>query len=176
MIPMPLLQTQEKYEKVPSVFIETAKARARPKKLYSLRITNKRDVKTARKSQIPIMRITSQEMSIFNYPMTMPMQLIVPREYKAMIESDYKVNTFESMEPFKKSVVPRVEDLIIFMMKFDLIAATALFERNKDLIDLDYLRKRSFQENTEKELEKVLSPRPALARAAAKNTIRMVLP
>jgi len=84
---------------------------------------------------------------------------------------------------------PRLEDVFIAMLRFDVLAARALIERNIDLVDRDYLLKRILQEDLEEEATRVrlqdfLSlprkgeplPRDALERAASRNRPRGLIP
>jgi len=140
------LQKSAKYERYPDIFKDVGKESHRPSKRFKLVINTKEDAKRASESKIPILWIDSSYTKILRYPMRIPDTLLVPREYEAVIESDLDVHTFHSMNPFTKdTVIPQFEDVIVFMLNLDPLAARAMVDRSE--LDLDYLQKRIIQEN-----------------------------
>ena len=84
---------------------------------------------------------------------------------------------------------PRLEDVLVAMLRFDILAARALVQRNLDLVDRAYLLKRIYQEDLEEQATRVRIqdfvplppkgeplPRRALERATSANRPRGVLP
>ncbi len=148
------LQKSDKYERYPKIFREVDKEPHRPKKRFRLVINDKNDAKQARISGIPILWIDSSFTKILRYPMKIPDTIVVPREFKAVIESDLRLHTFESMDPFTdENIIPTFEDVIIFMLELDPLAARAMVDRSD--IDYRYLEKRIIQENLEREASEV---------------------
>ncbi|MFO7990941.1 MAG: hypothetical protein R6U61_01445 [Thermoplasmata archaeon] len=148
------LQKSDKYERYPDVFKAVGKRSHRPQKKFKLVINSKEDAKKASKSGIPILWIDSSYTRVLRYPMRIPDTVIVPREYKGVIEGEVRVETFESMTPFSKSTaIPQFEDVIVFMLKLDPLAARGMVDRSD--IDSDYLQKRIVQEGLEKQASEV---------------------
>ena len=183
-----------KWEKYSKIFVEMPKQRNRPSKAFLLRIASRQDAVLARKSGVPLLWIEPDNAAILHYPMAFPPVLIVPREFKNAVNTEnIKVHVFQSMVPFheSKSIMPRPEDVIVFMLSFDLIAARAMIERSAWLTDFNYLMKRIFQENLEeqasmisirdfkimpfKKSEQAL-PKKALMSAVKKNFVRGIVP
>lgn len=81
--------------------------------------------------------------------MKIPKTIIVPREYRAAVITDLNLHTFESETPFIGSITPKLEDVVVFMLTLDPLAARAMIDRNE--LDHDYLQKRIYQENLEEE-------------------------
>ncbi len=147
------LQRSEKYERTSDIFKEIDSEPHRPQKRFKLTINNQEQAKEASKSNIPILWIDPSYTKILKYPMTIPKTIIVPREYKDVIETDLNLHTFESMTPFKDTIFPEFEDVIVFMLTLDPLAARGMVDRSD--IDLKYLQKRILQENLEKEASEV---------------------
>lgn len=158
----------------------------RPKNRFRVRIDSPSDVDRARKQGLPILLVQSEDLRILHYPMGIPPTLLVPREYQDVIETPLSVHTFQSMEPFER---PRIEDVIIYLLLHDPLAARAVVERNRDLLDLQHLTKRIYQENlleqaTLVRLQDYLTippvgeplPQEALERAVRGNKVSTVLP
>lgn len=182
------LQKSDKYERYPDIFKEVAKEPHRPQKRFKLMVNTREDAKKASKADIPILWIDSSYTKILRYPMTMPNTIVIPREYKTAVESDLNIHIFESMTPFSgESVIPRFEDVVVFMLKFDQLAARAMVDRND--LDHEYLQKRIIQEELENEASEVYlhdhldftvmeTPldRERLLRIINRNNIREVIP
>lgn len=179
----------EKWEKVPKVFREFPKKSHRPKKKYFLKIESREDALTVKKSGIPLLWVDEEQSLFWNYPMRFPSFLIVPRELRNAVKGSVKKKFWQSLRPFEtESVYPRIEDFIVFMLDFDLIAAFALMERNTELIDFYYLKKRIYEEQLEEQASKIhfsefiefkergeKLPFTQLKKAASKNYVRAIL-
>lgn len=158
----------------------------RPKKRFRVRIDSPSDVDPVRRQGLPIILIQSDDLRILHYPMRIPPTILVPREYRDVIETPLSVRTLQSMEPFER---PRIEDIVIFLLMHDPLAARAVVERNRDLLDLPHLTKRIYQENLLEQatlvrlqdyiiIPHVGDPLPleALERAVRGNQVTTVLP
>lgn len=180
----------DNWEKSARVFREVSKESCRPKKRYLLDVSCEEDVRIAKSSGIPILFVDEKQSSFWHYPMHFPAVLVIPREYTSVIKTSFRVMVFQSLNAFKTdSTYPRIEDFVVFMLSFDLIAARALIERNKELIDFAYLDRRIFEENLEAEAAKIhfnrfysfpeiaveKFPEKALEKAVAKNFVKAVL-
>lgn len=158
----------------------------RPKKRFLVRISSPSDAERARKQGLPIILIQSQDLRILHYPLRIPPTLLVPREYRDVLETPLSVRVLQSLEPFDR---PRIEDIVIFLLMHDPLAARAVVERNLDLLNLPHLTKRIYQESLEEQatlinLQDYITippvgdslPREALQRALRGNQVRVVLP
>jgi len=143
------LQKSQRYENVPEVFIEISRSSNRPKKRFDLKVNIEKEAKKASKAGVPILWIEDSYTKILRYPMKIPETIIVPREYRDAIITDLNLHTFEAETPFNDSIIPRLEDVVVFMLTLDPLAARAMMDRNE--LDLDYLQKRIYQENLEEE-------------------------
>jgi len=174
------------WEKYLDVFKEVVRTRARPRKMFILEINTDEDIKKAIKAGVPIFKIDSRDLAILRYPMNVPPTIVVPREYEGVIRTKYRIHTFQSLAPFTER---RIEDIVIFVLSFDLIATRAIIQRNRDLIDFQYLQKRILQEELEERATKIhlqefvhvpkvgdSLPRAALLRAAEGNFARGLIP
>ncbi len=182
------LQKSDKYERYPNIFKELGKEPHRPQKRFRLVINDKSDAEQARISGIPVLWIDSSFTKILRYPMNIPDTIVVPREFRAVIESSLRVHIFDSMTPFTKNgIIPQFEDVIVFMLELDPLAARAMVDRSD--IDYKYLEKRVIQENLEREASEVYlqdflnfqvmeTPydRERLLKIIDRNNIREVLP
>lgn len=158
----------------------------RPKKRFRVRINSPSDVDRARRQGLPILLLQSEDLKILHYPMRIPPTVLVPREYREVIETSLPVRALQSLEPFER---PRIEDVVIFLLMHDPLAARAVVERNRDLLDLRHLTKRIYQENLIEEatlvhLQDFVTippvgeplPREPLMRALQGNQVKLVLP
>ena len=143
------LQKSQRHEKVPEVFIEISPSPNRPKKRFNLKVNSEKEAKKASKAGVPILWIDESYTKVLRYPMKIPETIIVPREYRDVVRTDLNLHTFRSETPFNDSIIPRLEDVVVFMLTLDLLAARAMMDRND--LDHDYLQKRIYQENLEKE-------------------------
>ena len=158
----------------------------RPKKRFRIRIGSPKDADRARKKGYPIILIQSEDLRILHYPLRIPPTLLVPREFRDVLETPLSVRTLQSLEPFDR---PRIEDIVIFLLMHDPLAARAVVERNLGLLDLPHLTKRIYQESLEEQatlvhLQDYVAippvgdplPREALQRTLQGNQVRTVLP
>lgn len=147
------IQKSKKFERTPGVFKEMNRGSHRPKKRFVLKVNSEIEAKKARKANIPILWIDSSYTKILRYPMIIPDTIIVPREYEKTIQTGLDLHTFESMTPFKDTIIPEFEDVVVFMLTLDPLAARGMVDRSE--LDLTYLEKRIVQENLEKEASEV---------------------
>lgn len=186
MKPTVALTRENPWERYEHPVIPIGQEAHRPRKRFKVKLETKDDVKLAREQGLPLLLIQSGDLKILHYPLTMPPTVVIPREYKDAVETKFRVHTFQALRALEK---PRIEDIVVFLLSYDLIAARAAVERSKDLIDLGYLRKRIFQEDLEAEASKIhlqdfmdipvtgtQLPRDALLRATRGNRISEILP
>lgn len=180
-------QKSEKYEKYPNVFKAPKKKPRKPKKKFKLIIEDRKGAEKALRSDIPLLIINSKETDILKYPMTIPETLITPREYEDAVKTIFNLHTFQSLDPFEKNLTPKLEDVVIFTLSLDPIAARAMVKRSS--LNLQYLLKRIYQEGLEEpatkarlqdfiNLPEVGKPleKEKLKSVIKKNTVREVLP
>jgi hypothetical protein len=126
----------------------------RPRKRFKVRLETEEDVRLARERGLPLLLIQSGDLKILHYPLAMPPTVVVPREYRDVIEAKFRIHTFQSLRALQR---PRIEDIVVFLLTYDLIAARAVIERSRDLLDFNYLRKRIHQEDLRPRLRKSIS-------------------
>ncbi len=143
------IQKSKKYERPPNIFKEINTGSHRPKKRFFLEVNSESEAEKARKANIPILWIDSSYTKILRYPMTIPDTIVIPREYENLTKTELDLHTFESMTPFKDTIIPEFEDVVVFMLSLDPLAARAMVDRSE--LDLTYLEKRIIQENLERE-------------------------
>jgi hypothetical protein len=174
------------WERYPDVFKEVRRRNRRPKKAFLLDINTIEDVERVRNTGVPIFAIDTRDLAILGYPMRIPTTVAVPREHKDAVRTGFRIHTFQSLVPFARR---RIEDVIVFVMSMDLIAARAIIERNKDLLDFEYLQKRILQEELEEAATRIHLqeficipvvaeplPKDALLRATRGNFVRGMIP
>ncbi len=180
------LVRESPWERYEYPFIPIGQEAHRPRKRFKVRLETKNDVKLAREQGLPLLLIQPEDLKILHYPLTMPPTVVLPREYRDVIETKFRVHTFQALRALEK---PRIEDMVVFLLSYDLIAARAVIERSRDLIDFGYLRKRIFQEDLEEEASKIhlqdfmdlpvigtQLPKAALVRATQRNRVSEILP
>jgi hypothetical protein len=158
----------------------------RPRVRYRLAIRDATDAEKARTYGIPVYAIPDSVVTMLGYPMRFPTVLVVPRGMRNAIVTKLPVIEFVSD---RAATHLRVEDVFVALLRFDVVAARALIQRNADWIDRDYLLKRIFQEDLEEEATRVRLqdflplppkgeplPRKALERAASANRPRGLIP
>lgn len=169
-----------------SVLVPEERTNHRPRTRYRLKVRDAADVKAARDHGVPIFAIPDSWVTMLGYPMRFPPLVVVPRSLRSAVETDLPVLAFVSERAVEH---PHLEDVVVAMLGFDILAARALLERNLDLLDRDSLLKRIYQEDLEEEATRVRFqdflpltptgeplPRPALERAASGNRPRGGLP
>ncbi|MFQ5907657.1 MAG: hypothetical protein ACE5JE_02340 [Thermoplasmata archaeon] len=180
------LERERPWERYEAPMEAVKPASHRPKKRFRVRIDSPRDAVRARKQGFPIILIQSDDLRILHYPMRIPPTLLVPREYRDVLDTSLAVRGLQALEPFDR---PRIEDIVVFLLMHDPLAARAVVERNLDLLDLPHLTKRIYQENLEEEatlvnLQDYVTippmgdplPREAVQRALRDNQVSAVLP
>lgn len=106
--------------------------------------------------------IRDDMVTMLGYPMKFPTILVVPGALRSVLESELPIVEFLSERAVTR---PRIEDIMIAMLRFDSLAARALIRRNLDMVDKDYLAKRIYQEDLEEDatlvrLHEILPFRP----------------
>jgi len=129
-----------------------AKEPHRPRTRYRLVIRDADDALTAKRENLPVFPISDDMVTMLGYPMRFPTIIVVPRAARSAIESNLPVVEFLSDRSVSD---PRIEDIMIAMLRFDSLAARALIHRNLDLVDKTYLAKRIYQEDLEEDATRV---------------------
>lgn len=124
----------------------------RPRSRYRLVIRDADDAQIAKRENLPVFPIGDDMVTMLGYPMSFPTIIVVPRAARSAIQSDLPVVEFLSERAVSN---PRIEDVMIAMLRFDLLAARALIHRNLDLVDKAYLTKRVYQEDLEEDATRV---------------------
>src|SRR3990172_6785157 len=120
-------------KRIPARLLRTeAKESHRPRNRYRLVIRNASDARNAVRARLPVFPIRDEMVTMLGYPMTFRTFIVVPRVARSAIESDLPVVEFLSEQAVSN---PRIEDVMIAMLRFDPLAARALIRRNLDLLD-----------------------------------------
>jgi len=143
----------DKDKGIPTATLRTeAKKPHRPRNRYRLFIRDVNDAQIAKRKNLPVFPIRDEMVTMLGYPMKFPTIIVVPRAARSAIESHLPVVEFLSERAVYN---PRIEDIMIAMLRFDLLAARALIHRNLDLLDARYLAKRIYQEDLEEDATRV---------------------
>ena len=158
----------------------------RPRERFAIRVRTADDVERLRALDLPLFLLRDEDVTMLGYPMRFPPILVAARTVEPALRSDLRVLTFASEEAARH---PRLEDIVVAMLTFDPVAARALLERNRDLLDLRRLTKRVYQEDLEQVAASVrfhdaldipatgdAPPRESIARLIRANSPRGVLP
>jgi hypothetical protein len=158
----------------------------RPRSRYRLVLRDAGDVEAARALGILAFAIPDSMVTMLGYPMRFPTLVVVPRGQRGAVATDLPIVEFLSEAAVAR---PRLEDVLVAMLRFDILAARALVQRNLDLLDRAYLLKRIYQEDLEEQATRVRLqdfvplppsgnplPRRALERATSRNLARGVIP
>jgi hypothetical protein len=124
----------------------------RPQTRYRLALRDAHDAREARALGIPVFAIPDSAITMMGYPMRSPTLLILPRRLRRVVDTSLPVVEFVSEDAVMR---PRLEDIPVALLRFDVLAARALIERNVDLLDREYLLKRIYQEDLEEEATRV---------------------
>lgn len=101
------------------------------------------DIKKYRQ-KIPISLVDREDAYVWQYPMNLPIILVTQKDIP--VKSKFHIHYFNSDKPFKKKRLS-LEDFFLFLLCYDLVAARAVLDRNHDLFDWSYLRRRLREEN-----------------------------
>ena len=143
----------DKDKGIPTAILRTeTKKPHRPRNRYRLFIRDVNDAQIAKRKNLPVFPIRDEMVTMLGYPMKFPTIIVVPRAARSAIESHLPVVEFLSERAVYN---PRIEDIMIAMLRFDLLAARALIHRNLDLLDARYLAKRIYQEDLEEDATRV---------------------
>ena len=143
--------------------------------------------RAARKDGLAVLPITGDLPTSFGYPMRMPLRIVTSSELRDALVTRLPPIVFRKAEAVRD---PRFVDYVVAMLHLDPIAARAMVERNRELVDDVYLLKRVVQEDLEEPatalrfqdfapaipLVGAAAPRPAIERQMDKNRTRTVIP
>jgi hypothetical protein len=130
------------------VLTKERRPRGRRKDRFRLALRDRSDVACARRAGLPLHLVTPDDVAAFGFPMTFPARLVVGRSLVGLVDTPFPVHPMEA-EPC--ALRPRVEDLIVVMLKVDPYAARAIGLRNPAWVDPDRLLRRVIQEGCERE-------------------------
>ncbi len=117
--------------------------RGRRRHEYRLRIISENDARTAQRHGLPLHPLTSQQVTDLGYPIRFPTRLVVAQSLLPLVETNLGTIPFIS-EMAARS--PRPEDAAVAMLRFDMIGARALLDRNPKW-NRTYLTRRIWEED-----------------------------
>jgi hypothetical protein len=119
----------------------------RPQTEYRFRVRSEADVRALQRHRLPIHLLTAKRVSELGYPMVFPSQAVIARSFRPLVEIDLGTIPFVSTEA---AASPRDEDVIVAMLRFDMVGARALWDRNRERLDSNYLLRRILEEGVER--------------------------
>ncbi|MDE1821857.1 MAG: hypothetical protein KGJ23_12395 [Euryarchaeota archaeon] len=120
----------------------------RPVSRYRLQLESQEDVDRARAEGFPVYLLTSRLVTMLGYPISFPSRLLVASVLTSAVSTPFARSEFLSSSALLR---PGVEDIVVALLKFDVLAARAVFLRNRDLLDDRRMLKRILQEDVEEE-------------------------
>jgi len=118
----------------------------RPQERFAIRVRTPGDVERLRAVDLPLFLLREDDVTMLGYPVRFPPIVVAARTLEPALRSALRVLAFASEEAARH---PRLEDIVVAMLKFDPLGARALLERNRDLLELRRLTKRIYQEDLE---------------------------
>ncbi|MFY9717984.1 MAG: hypothetical protein WAK40_08680 [Thermoplasmata archaeon] len=117
--------------------------RGRPRYEYRLQIDSADDAETARRHDLPLHPLTAKRVTDLGYPINFPTQLVVAQSLLPRVQTSLRTIPFASAAAAGS---PRQEDAAVAMLRFDMIGARALLDRNPKW-DTTYLTRRIWEED-----------------------------
>jgi hypothetical protein len=128
----------------PSIFVPEERPSHRPVARYErIVIRSEKDAEIVRKANLPIRPLTSKLVTDLGYPIRFPTRLVIARSLIPIVDTTLAVIPFASEEAARSS---RPEDTAVAMLRFDMIGARVLLDRNPRW-DTDYLTRRIWEED-----------------------------
>lgn len=118
----------------------------RPRTAFRLRIRSEEDVARARRVGLPLHLITPDVTASWGFPGSAETVLVVAQILSPLIESRFPVVALVSESSARR---PRLEDLIVVLLRRDPLLARTLAVRHSRFLDPDRLLKRILQEDVE---------------------------
>ncbi|MGD0588928.1 MAG: hypothetical protein ABSA63_09090 [Thermoplasmata archaeon] len=128
----------------PSIFVPAERPPHRPVGRYiQVRIHSEEDAEAVRRVNLPLHLLTAKRVTDLGYPIRFPTRLVVARSLLPIVESKLGTIPFASENAARS---PRPEDVAVAMLRFDMIGARALLDRNPRW-ELAYLTRRIWEED-----------------------------
>jgi hypothetical protein len=96
-----------------------------------------------RRANLPVHLFTAKQVTDLGYPIRFPTRVVVARSLLPIVDSTLGTIPFASDQA---ATSPRPEDAAVAMLRFDMIGARALVDRNPEW-DPTYLTRRIWEEN-----------------------------
>jgi hypothetical protein len=119
----------------------------RPWMEYRFEVRSEDDVETLNRHRLPIHLLTAERVSDLGYPIVFPSQAVIARSLRPLVETNLGVIPFVSTEA---AALPRDEDAIVAMLRFDMVGARAIWDHNRERLDSLYLLRRILEEKVER--------------------------
>lgn len=129
-----------------TLLISEPQASHRPPVTFRVRIKGRSDVAIARRAGLPVHLLEPEVTAAWGFPNGSPGLLVVAREIAGLVVSDYAMVTLESTEAARS---PRLEDLVVVLLRWDPLLARALALHHRKFLDPNQLLKRILQESVE---------------------------
>jgi hypothetical protein len=119
----------------------------RPLTEYRFEVRSEADVRTLSRHRLPIHLLTAAKVSELGYPVSFPSQVVIARRFRPLVTTRLGTIPFVSSEA---AASPRDEDAIVAMLRLDMLGARAIWDRNQDRLDPQYLLGRILEEKVER--------------------------
>jgi hypothetical protein len=130
-----------------AVFVPVSPARGRPRVEFRARVRSRADAEEARRANVPLFVLTREMVAGLGYPVNLPDLLLVAESIRGAIDSTLAVIPFVSEDAVRD---PRVEDVIVALLRVNPLIARVLLERNRSDVQSEYLLKRVLVESVER--------------------------
>jgi hypothetical protein len=120
----------------------------RPKTEYHLHPETEADVTLLQRRGMPLHVLTSTKATDLGYPVTFPTQVVFARAIQARLDLPPTMGSipFISIDAAR---APRDEDVVVALLRFDMIGARAVFDANVDRFERTYVLRRILEERVE---------------------------
>jgi hypothetical protein len=133
--------------RTPDIFVPEPVLSHRPPTRYRLaRINSPKDVETARQAHLPISILEPKVIEALGYPLTFRPRLLIPSPLLPLIETTYRIQIVADAEAARD---PKIEDIIVEMLRIDVLGARRIAFDHRREIDPTRLLKRVLVENLE---------------------------
>ncbi len=119
----------------------------RPPTEYRFRVRSEADVEALHRHRLPIHLLTAKKVTAMGYPIVFPSRAVIARTFRPLVETELATIPFVSAEA---ATSPRDEDVVVAMLRFDMIGARAIWDRNRERLNSDYLLRRILEEGAER--------------------------
>lgn len=142
-----LLNPPRGLRRAPRIARPARRLRGRPRSRLRLELTTAEDVETARRYGVPVYLLTPELVTGLGYPVVFPPQLLVAQEVAPVVDTSFPRLGVSATEAVRS---PRIEDVIVALLRIDSLAARGVAVRNRSSVEPDHLLRRVVQAEAER--------------------------